>query len=131
MLYRYELYVDDEYQGVGFMEELQDIFSYDRASDLSFYFDYYLNIPAYYAFQERRTCAFFTELGNKKFQPYIQNIIKAYEEETIYEVKCIQMNESEVADDVLYSDEDQVIVRECLVHPNLPDETVKTTVIIS
>ena len=116
MLYRYELYCDDEYQDVGFMQDMCDIFSKDKAKELCYFFDKYLQVPKYCKFTERHTCAFFTELGIRKFQKQIQAIIKAYEEETIFEVKCIEINEEEIEDAILYKDKFQIIVKGSVVH---------------
>lgn len=119
MIYRYELYCDDEYQGVGFMQGLLGVFGEDRTRELCYYFDKHLKIPKYLNFKEEHTCAFFTELGILKFKNYIKYIIIAYEEETIYDVKCIKMNKDEILNDILYEDEYQVIIKESAVHKKI------------
>lgn len=119
MLYRYELYCDGEYQEVGFMQDMWDIFSDDRARGLCRYFDENLPISKYYSFEEKRTCAFFTELGIEKFKPHIKAIIKAYKEETIYDVKRIKVDKRDISDAILYKDKYQVIVKESAIHKNV------------
>lgn len=109
MLYRYELYIDDEYQKIGIFRGMEDIFSPDRAEYLTYPFDRDLKIPPHYSFPERETVSFFTEKGKMKFAKDLEAIKKAYEEESFLEVRMWKIEESQIKDWIFYSDEYQVI----------------------
>lgn len=116
MLYRYELYIDGEYQDVGIFQELDNTFSYERAKDLAWPFDRKLQIPPYSSFKEQHTVSFFTEKGKQEFEKDIKAIIEAYEEESCFEIKTLIINEDDICHDIIWSDEYQVIVSEDVVY---------------
>ncbi len=115
MLYRYELYVDGEYQGVGILQGLDDMFSSDRAHGLVWPFNRELKVPPYSQFNGKLTASFFTEKGREKFKDSIAVVKTAYEEETCFEVRELTIEQADIAYAVLWEDEDQVIVLDSAV----------------
>lgn len=108
MFYRYELYVDDEYQGVGIFYGLSELnLDEDFENSLLSLFEKELK---FVPIEER--CEFlFTEAGNKKFRDHIQKILAVFEEDTLFEVKCLMVNADDVLSDyIIYKDTYQIAV---------------------
>lgn len=111
MFYRYELYFDNEYQGVGFLQGLSELdLSDEKTEYLLYHFDKALPIPP---INMRKTCSFFTEFGNQFFEKDISDIIYEYEEDKSFEVRKIVLEENQIDKNlILYQDEYQIILKE-------------------
>lgn len=108
MYIRYELYLDDEYQGVGILQGMDSAgFSDDLASDLTFRMNRKLFIPSSVFVEHKYTESWFTEEVSKKFEKDIQDIINEYEYDGLFEVRKRIIDK---LDNVIYEDENQVIV---------------------
>ena len=108
MYIRYELYLDEEYQGVGILQGMDDAgFSDDLSSDLTFRINRELSIPSFVFREHRHTESWFTEEGAKRFEKDIQAILKEYEYDGLFEVRKRIVDKLE---DVVYEDENQVVV---------------------
>lgn len=119
MIYRYELAVDGEYQGVGIFHGMDEVFGSDLIKSLTRIFNAELEIPLGLWKVEEETCSFFTELGNEKFKPHIQNIINAYADDGLFDVMCVKFDEIILdEDDIFYQDEYQIIIADRVVNHN-------------
>ena len=119
MIYRYELAVDGEYQGVGIFHGLTEIFDEEMIKSLTRIFNDELEIPLDLWKVNEVTCAFFTESGNEKFKVHIQNIINSYADNGLFDVMCIKLDETVLnEDDIFYQDEYQIVVADCVVNHN-------------
>ena len=108
MYYRYELYVDDEFQEVGFLQGLDDTgLPQWRLNELISAFDD-MPIPED-IFKQYRTESWFTEAGQSYFEDAIDDVIAAYEQDGLFDVErreCVALPE----DDIVYADQWQVIL---------------------
>jgi hypothetical protein len=108
--YRYELYVDNEDQGVGFLHGLSELELDEDYEDslLNLFND--LPIPMFYMGNQKKTKAYFSKYGKETFKKAIQTIIDIYEESGFFriveEIKEINKN------DILYEDEYQIIIED-------------------
>lgn len=120
MFYRYELYLDGEYQGCGIFCGLDDIgLPADEVTRLLKPFDDGLSLPdipefdmcgifpaPYYTF-------LFTERGREKFAEPLHAILQAYETNGPFEVRELVVDPSEFKDqDMPYNDGLQVAICE-------------------
>ena len=109
MYRRFELFVDDEDQGIGF---LQGICELDKSDDfldsLTEIFDKYLEIPQSVFVKHRYTKSWFTELGYEIFKEAINKIEEEYENTGLFNVQCLC---SESLEDIVYEDEYQIICK--------------------
>ena len=107
MYYRYELWVDDECQGIGFLQGLDDLGLPDwKVDELVFPFDELLPLPLE-VLENGPALSYFTEEGNGYFEEAIRNVIAAYDEDGLFYVECRAVEEIE--GDIAYEDTWQVI----------------------
>ena len=110
MFYRYELWIGDEFQEIGFLQGLDDTGLVPfRTNELVEAFED-LTIPPKEVFAAGRTRSWFTEEGQNRFESAIEAVIAAYEEDGLFDVERL---EEEVLDGtVAYEDDYQVLVYE-------------------
>lgn len=109
MYYRYELYIGDECQEIGFLQGLDDTgLSEDVKEELIAGF-YELVIPED-IFKMGRTKSFFTEEGNAYFASAIEAVIDAYEDDGLFDVECVCISLSQLPGAAAYVDDWQVLV---------------------
>ena len=110
MYYRYDLYLDDEYQGVGFLQGLSELWlDMDIEDDLLGLFKD-LPIPNFYMGNKERTKAYFTEKGKQKFKKEIETIINVYNYYGPFTIK--EHIDYFSPNEILYQDDYQIIVKE-------------------
>lgn len=111
MLYRYELAVDGELQGVGFLVGLNELEDGGRAERALAILDKALKNPsASLGADMGHTASFFTEEGEIKFQDIIQEICAAYEN-TLFGICRITVDETMLPSGCIrYEDRFQKIV---------------------
>lgn len=112
MLIRYELYIGDEYQGVGICQGISELgFEKEVEDYLLEPFNQKLPIPAIGRGIQR--CSFFTETGDRRFKQDINRLIELYREYGLFDVKTVILTSNTISkEDILYKDPYQVIVRE-------------------
>lgn len=110
--YRYELYIDDQYQGVGIFQGLSDLFLEQYEEEYLLQpFNEMLNIPK--VDRMENPCFFFTECGEKKFKEEIKEIKDVFELYELFEVRKIVVEKDSLYDeDILYEDDYQVALKE-------------------
>lgn len=109
MYIRYELYVDGEPQGVGFLQGLSELDKDDEYLDcLTKPFDENLKLPQSVFAEHKLTESWFTEEGYQKFKAAVANIQQAYDDTGLFEMKCLT---AESLDNIVYQDEFQVICK--------------------
>lgn len=107
MYYRYELWVGDEFQEVGFLQGLDDTgLPPWRTEELVSAFDE-LPLPQD-IFRQGRTKSYFTEEGRSYFAEAIDDVIAAYEEDGLFDVECLELEE--IPGEIAYGDPWQVLV---------------------
>ena len=108
MLYRYELYVDNEYQGVGIFHGLGELeLDEDFEDGLLEPFEKELIFMP----MEKRCEFLFTEKGNEKFKDHIQKILDIFKEDVLFEARCLKIDDHHIAaEDMVYQDEYQIAV---------------------
>ena len=111
MYYRYELWIGDEFQEVGFLQGLDDTGRPSwRTEELLSAFDGVLPLPPRDIFKLGRTRSYFTEEGQASFADAIEDIIDAYEEDGLFEVECLKLED--IPGEIAYEDPWQVLVWE-------------------
>lgn len=110
--YRYELYIDGQYQGVGIFQGLSDLFLEQYEVEyLLCSFNKKLNIPKIDRLDN--SCFFFTEYGEKEFKEEIKEIKDVFELYELFEVRKIVVEKDSFYDeDILYEDDYQVALKE-------------------
>lgn len=112
MLTRYELCIDNEYQGVGICHGV-DALDLDEEVKRKLLepFDQKLHIPEFHT--NVPCCSFFTGLGDAVFKQYIDKLKNAYQQQGLFDVKTIRVYENTFLETyVLYADRFQVVVRD-------------------
>lgn len=102
MFIRYELYIGDEPQHIGFIQGLDEL-----QIDTSEYvkpFDDSMPIPKLHGMH---TSSWFTEYGEKTFLSAIRQIIYLFEDNGLFNVRRITVDS---LDDIIYEDEYQAII---------------------
>lgn len=108
MYYRYELWICDEFQEVGFLQGLDDTgLPPWRADELVAAFGE-LPIPED-VFGQFRTQSWFTEEGRARFGPAIDAVCDAYEQDGLFDVELLECDELP-EDDIVYRDAWQVLL---------------------
>ncbi len=121
VLYRYELYVDQEYQDCGIFQGLEDLgLSDDRVRDLMFPFNKNLPLPCeddtkggFFSKEKtmRGTTSFFTAEGAWEFQDALADIIREYDEHGVFEVLVFVVQEKGLPKKAIrYRDQLQVLI---------------------
>lgn len=107
MLYRMELWVGEEYQGVGMFCGIDALTEDDieKADILMESFSNDLEVPEISEESE----FYFTEAGMEKFHHEISGIVEIFKRNGIFEVKMAQIKETDSVK-ILYQDEYQAAV---------------------
>lgn len=106
MLYRFELYVDDEYQEVGIFRGINET-SIDQPFKNRIT-DAFEELPCP-DFEEKAEF-YFTEKGLKKFSEHIIKILDAYEDDGLFDVKMVCVDDTPDKD-VIYKDDFQAALK--------------------
>lgn len=106
MLYRFELYVDDEYQEVGIFRGINETsISQPFKNCITDAFEE-LPCPNF----EEKAEFYFTEKGLKKFSGHIIKILDVYEDDGLFDVKMVCVDD--IPDkDVIYQDDFQAALK--------------------
>lgn len=110
MYYRYELYVGDEYQGIGFLQGLSELWLDEDYEESLLNMFIKMKIPSFYMGNKLKTKAYFTERGKRVFQKAIQKVIDVFNENGMFEVR--EKIDDFKEDEILYEDEYQIIVED-------------------
>lgn len=106
--YRYELYCDGEYQGVGIFQGLDELNLREEIEDAILApFDKLLSVP-----HIGKRCEFlFTEKGNEMFHEGISRIWNVYASDSLYEVRLLKVHTSDIPpEEIVYMDSFQIAV---------------------
>lgn len=108
MLYRYEVYVDNEYQGVGIFHCLGELeLDEDFENQLLRHFEVELPfIP-----MEQRCEFLFTEKGQERFGNDIEKILKIFDDDSLFEARCLKVDGVRIPlENIIYRDAYQIAV---------------------
>lgn len=109
MYIRYELYIDDEPQEIGFLQGISELDMDDETiAPYMSLFDHELIIPVHILEENRHTKSWFTEAGEQKFLADIKALCNLYESQGLFHVKRISSHEIE---NIIYADCFQVLQR--------------------
>ena len=104
--YRYELYCDNEYQGVGIFHGLTELnLETEIENKLLAPFDEKLSYPPIC-----EKCEFlFKEKGNELFKAHIQSIIQAFNDSGLFDVRQLIVEHIDL-NNIIYEDSYQIAV---------------------
>ena len=109
VLYRYELFCEDEPQDVGFLVGIDDLgLSCEKEEYLLNLFENLKipNIP-----NMRNTVSLFTKQGVNNFNNAINELLKAYDD-SVFDIACVKINlPLEEEDSIVYQDKNQVCLK--------------------
>lgn len=108
-LTRFELFIEDEAQNIGFLVGLDDTgISEDLKDDLLYNLDKNMIIPDENIYKENKnTLSFFKDKGLEVFRSDIDKIVYEIDYEGLFSIGKVELSLSE--DSVLYQDEYQVL----------------------
>lgn len=108
MFYRYEVYIDNEYQGVGIFHCLGELeLDEDFENKLLRPFEIGLSfIP-----MEQRCEFLFTEKGQERFGNDIEDILNVFDDDNLFEARCLKVDEVRIPlENIIYRDAYQIAV---------------------
>jgi hypothetical protein len=109
MYYRFEIWLEGEPAGVGFLQGLDDIgLDDDKVDQLISPFDMELPYPPDDVLEEGWTKSWFTEEGYDHFRSAIDAVCAAYWETDMWEAVRIAQDD---VDDIVYQDQFQIVQR--------------------
>lgn len=102
--YRYELFIDNESQGVGIFQGMED----NETGKIINHLFQDLPIPPHSVFRNNpEALSFFTKEGKNKFSNQIEQTCQLYEKEGLF---CVKEKQSKIPDNrIIYMDEYQII----------------------